>query len=462
MRAAATLRRRAAQRGPDAGVGPGRQAATDPMPGDFTGHAFDTCEAPSQEKMDAWRTHSPYAGVGIYIAGDNRACPEQENLDPRLGRHPGRQGLAAPPARGRPAGILRPRGPLPRRTDHLRPGGRLRGGAPRRPSSPPVAGVAAAKRLGIGRRSVLWYDLEDFDVSRTHCRRSALAFVSGWTESLRDAGLPLRPVLQRRPRASTPSTPPGACPPARTRCRTTCGSPSGTAWPTPAPSTSREDGWWPHRRVKQYRGDHHERHGGARLEIDSNIVDLGGRTAAGDVRPPCRASIDFVRYHRIGRGDSGPLVGGRPVPAAAARPLRRAGLRHRFTTADPTGGASRSSASRTCPAAAGSTDAPGRRCTPTGETPLLKYGSGGNAVRRLQRALNAAGVSDLTVDGVFAAPETGRGRALPAAARPAADRRGDRGLWRQLQRGRSLTRPSACRLRSREKSLRFAGQVLLL
>lgn len=42
------------------------------MPGSFTGLAFDACQTPSQEQMDAWRTSSPYTGVGFYVSGENR------------------------------------------------------------------------------------------------------------------------------------------------------------------------------------------------------------------------------------------------------------------------------------------------------------------------------------------------------------------------------------------------------
>src|SRR5687767_11441716 len=44
------------------------------MPRAFTGYAFDACETPSQAAMDAWRTNSPFWGVGVYIAGSNRLC----------------------------------------------------------------------------------------------------------------------------------------------------------------------------------------------------------------------------------------------------------------------------------------------------------------------------------------------------------------------------------------------------
>src|SRR4051794_8963334 len=55
-------------------------AGTRVTPGDFTGYAFDACDAPSQSHMDAWRRHSQFWGVGVYIAGMNRACSAQPHL----------------------------------------------------------------------------------------------------------------------------------------------------------------------------------------------------------------------------------------------------------------------------------------------------------------------------------------------------------------------------------------------
>ena len=50
------------------------------LPGSFTGYAFDACQAPDQEAMDAWLERSPYWGIGIYTSGVNRYCDVQENL----------------------------------------------------------------------------------------------------------------------------------------------------------------------------------------------------------------------------------------------------------------------------------------------------------------------------------------------------------------------------------------------
>src|SRR5215218_2977834 len=58
-------------------------AGTRAAPGSFTGYAFDTCDTPSQRQMNAWRRHSKFWGVGVYIAGMNRACSTQRHLTRR-------------------------------------------------------------------------------------------------------------------------------------------------------------------------------------------------------------------------------------------------------------------------------------------------------------------------------------------------------------------------------------------
>ena len=45
----------------------------------YTGLAFDPCTAPSASAMNAWKSDSPYGGIGIYIGGANRSCT-QPNL----------------------------------------------------------------------------------------------------------------------------------------------------------------------------------------------------------------------------------------------------------------------------------------------------------------------------------------------------------------------------------------------
>jgi peptidoglycan hydrolase-like protein with peptidoglycan-binding domain len=75
-----------------------------------------------------------------------------------------------------------------------------------------------------------------------------------------------------------------------------------------------------------------------------------------------------------------------------------------------------------------------------GGDPLLKYGDGGRAVRRLQRSLNAATDAELAVDGVFAAPELRAVKGYQRQSGASATGVVTRATWRQLRQGRTVGR----------------------
>ena len=68
------------------------EAANPVTPGNFTGHGFDQCLAPSQSAMNTWLKTSPFLAAGIYIAGDSRGCRQQPNLTPKWVRTQLRKG----------------------------------------------------------------------------------------------------------------------------------------------------------------------------------------------------------------------------------------------------------------------------------------------------------------------------------------------------------------------------------
>src|SRR5687768_2796682 len=169
---------------------PFRPAAAEPnpvTPGNFRGFGFDQCLAPTQRAMDTWLNHSPFLSVGIYISGNSRACRSQPNLTPRWISTQLRKGWRLLPITLGPQASCQPRFPrygndetiipTPGRTNRY-PSARSQGRAEADKA------VAAAKALGISARSTLWYDLEGFDSTNTHCRESALAFLSAWTRQL--------------------------------------------------------------------------------------------------------------------------------------------------------------------------------------------------------------------------------------------------------------------------------------
>ena len=245
-------------------------------PGDFTGYGFDQCLAPTQRAMDAWLKNSPFLAVGIYISGDSRACRNQPNLTPTWISTQLRQRLAAaarsPSARRPPASRASRATPTTSRSA-------------RRPAdsyaTARAQGVVEADKnatdaaaLGIAPGSTLWYDLEGFNLSDTHCRESALAFLSAWVTRIKElgyvagvyssAGSGIKMLDDAR--ISRPGQ--FALPDRIWIAR----------WDGIANTSTtyiREDGWRPGGRMKQYKGGHNETWGGVTINIDSNYLDLG-------------------------------------------------------------------------------------------------------------------------------------------------------------------------------------------
>lgn len=407
------------------------EASTRVMPGNFTGYAFDACDTPSQRQMDAWRRTSKFWGVGVYVAGMNRACSTQRHLTPRWVSTQSRKGWRILPiVVGRQASCA-PRGyyrhkrisPDPRR-DYGKARSQGRAAAD--------AGVEAVRRLGIARGSVLWFDLENFDSSRTRCRRSAERFVAGWTRRLH----------ARHYRAGLYSSASSGI------AATDAARRAGITVPDYlwiAEWNGRDDvrsayisraGWWPHRRVHQYRGGHPERHGGVRLDIDSNFLSTSRGTVGGRADRPCGVRLGFSSYPRLRRGDHGArvraaqcllrgqkLYAGKPIGRFDRRTEAAVRVFQRHRSLQRTGVLAR----RTWTA-----------LLSAGGRPLLKFGAGGDAVRRLQRALNAGSNAGMRVDGVFGRVEMRVVRQLQRRHGQPATGVVTRRTWRLLQRGRAV------------------------
>ncbi|KQZ66802.1 hypothetical protein ASD66_17345 [Nocardioides sp. Root151] len=244
-------------------------------PGDFTGYGFDQCLTPTQSKMDAWMEHSPFSAVGIYISGDSRACRSQPNLTPSwVTRQLANRWVLLPITLGPQADCL-DRFPRYGDDETIKPSSyrsyQAARGQGRREAD---KAVAAAKRLGIVPGSTLWYDLEGFNHNITSCRESAIYFLHAWTGRLHtlgyvsgvysSAGSGIKMLDDARVNRPGRFTLPDRIWIAR--------------WDGVANTSTdyiREDGWQPHRRVKQYRGGHNETWGGTTINIDSNFLDVG-------------------------------------------------------------------------------------------------------------------------------------------------------------------------------------------
>jgi hypothetical protein len=375
------------------------QASNIVTPGNFTGYGFDQCLAPSQSAMDAWLRSSPFWAVGIYISGDSRACPRQPNLTPRWIDTQLANGWRLLPI------TLGPQAWCTTRERYLKQV---------RINPDPANGYAKARRqgrgeaaktvdratgLGIARGSTLWYDIEAFDTRPTNCRESALSFLSAWTNKLHKLGY-VSGVYSSAASGVKMLDDAQTYRPGKYAMPDQIWIADWNGKADVYSSYVRKTSWMPHRRVHQYRGGHNETHGGVTINIDSNWLDLGRGTVAPRAPQYCGGvRIDFGSYSRVAPGATGDLVKAAQC-LLAARDVYAGEVTGRFDTATATA-VRKYRAQVGLPVRSSMTKAVWTAILSHGRNPLIKYGAGSHAVRRLQRALNAADGAGLKVSGVF-------------------------------------------------------------
>jgi hypothetical protein len=236
------------------------EAAADPSPGTYTGQGFDTCSAPSSDVMNAWLA-SPYQAVGIYFGGQNRACT-QPNLTPSwvaaqqdAGWHliPIYLGLQAPCTTSTKPFRIDPASSASQGTAQAEDA------------------VTQARTLGLPPESVLFFDMEAYRTDDAICRSAVLTFIGAWTHRLHDlgylSGFYSSMASGVADQVANYNTMWYAHPDylyfARWDGVATVSHPD-------IPSSY----WYPHRRIKQYQGDHNETWGGVTMAIDNDYLDV--------------------------------------------------------------------------------------------------------------------------------------------------------------------------------------------
>lgn len=372
--------------------------AVPPQPGAFTGYAFDACEAPAQATMDAWRVSSPFAGVGVYIAGENRLCDEQPNLTAGWVQTQTARGWRILPITvGRQASCFDSAtatkiDPTPGPNgvyDNARIQGRAQASA----------SVNAGAALGLPKGTTHWIDIENFNPTHSDdCRRSMLRFVSGWTQRLHELGH--RSGLYSNVTAGIATVE-----------NARIASPGSYVLPdqiwfahydgrVTTDTSYVADSAWKRQRVHQYLGDQTATYGGVALAIDRNWMDINGGTRVPAKASTCGVSLDFATYPALRRGATGKHV------KAMQCLIRQRGVydgritgRYDAATAK---GVLRFQRQQVAIADTGTTTAPTwTALLSAGTQPFAKVGTGLDAVRRLQRALNAASSERLAVTGIF-------------------------------------------------------------
>ena len=134
----------------------------------YRGLGFDACAAPSAAYMSAWLRQSPYRAVGVYIGGADEACA-QPNLTAGWLRREATAGWHFIPMYVGPQAEF----------DQLVP----RSG--RQGSAAADDAAAQAERLGFGRGTPIYYDMEAYSPGLT---ARTLRFLSAWTSRLHALG----------------------------------------------------------------------------------------------------------------------------------------------------------------------------------------------------------------------------------------------------------------------------------
>ena len=364
-------------------------------PGSLTGYGFDTCSAPSQEVMDAWWESSPYAAVGIYIGGSNRLC-EQPELDATWVRKQQRTGWHLLPVQ------VGPQASCSGYADRMSSD---RAVAEQQGRAEAAKAVDTARSLGIGRGSTLYYDLEDYDIGPDDCRRAALSFLSGWTKALHAAGYDSGAYSNIAAAITSLDYADHASPGSYAMPDDIWFAwENGKADVVTDERVSLSDRWDDHARIHQYDLDVQQTYGGHTLDVDANWVDVGAGSAGSPSKALCKlrgkgVDLDLRAYPKRTKGSRGPAV-------EAAQCLLR---RHGYTKAPITGTYDAKTVAAVQKAqrkldlrVTGKLD---RRTwvalLARGSQPLVKVGSTGDPVRRVQRALTAALGKPVKVDGAL-------------------------------------------------------------
>ena len=372
-----------------ASTGPGAAKAKPGAPGSLTGYGFDACSAPPQAVMDAWWEQSPYSAVGIYIGGSNRVCKDQTELTAGWVRTQQRTGWHLLPVQVGPQASCS--GYADRMSSDLAT-------AKQQGSAEAATAIATARGLGIGSGSTLYYDLEDYDLAPDDCRRAALSFLSGWTEALHAANYDSGVYSNIAAAITSLDLADRADPTAYTMPDDIWFAWANGRADTVTDERVLSDEWNDHARVHQYALDVPQTYGGYTLTIDANWLDVGKGSVGSPSRPLCRGvDVDLRRYPTLLPGSRGPGV------AAAQCVLRKQGL----MKAQPSGRYDKQTVAAVKKAQRKLDQKQTGKITrrtwvallARGPHPLLKVGSTGDPVRRLQRALTAALGKRVKVDG---------------------------------------------------------------
>ncbi|MFG1604297.1 glycoside hydrolase domain-containing protein [Actinoplanes sp. NPDC049265] len=229
-------------------------------PGTFSGEGFDACTAPTSATMRAWAS-SPYRALGIYFGGSNRACAQPQLTAAWVSEQTAAGWHLIPIYLGMQASCTL--STKPNKIDNTRAYAQGREAA--------ADAVVQAQAIGLAGDSTLIYDMEAYNANDPACSEGVVQFIGGWSARLHDLGYlsgfyssmasGVRDQVAAYDRAGYVR--PDYVDFARWDQLSTTTDPD-------IPSAY----WSPHRRIKQWRGDHVESYGGVSINIDNDRLDV--------------------------------------------------------------------------------------------------------------------------------------------------------------------------------------------
>ncbi|MFF0477684.1 glycoside hydrolase domain-containing protein [Streptomyces sp. NPDC004284] len=394
-------------------------AAAGPQPGSYLGKGFDTCAAPSQAAMNAWRAGSPYRAVGVYISGSFRGCAQPNLTASWVTGQTGNGWRLIPIDVGRQAPCTS--FSLKMSTDPAT--------AKSQGVTAAAAALTAAANLGIPAGSAVYSDIEGY-ASTASCKAAVLSYLSGWTERLHSGGYLSGFYSSASSGIKDAASEYGNS--AYTRVDDIFYGWWNGAADTNTGSYVPSTYWAGHQRIHQYAGEVTESYGGYSINIDRDYLDVGTGT------PPATdctgTNLDLTAYPTVQSGSTGDQV------KAAQCLLKAAG----YDPGAPDGvfGASTTTATKNFQSGTGLT-ADGAIGPKTwtallsrGTTPTVQNGSTGEAVTRLQRALTAALGRTVAIDGAFGPGTDQAVRDYQSSRALTVDGIAGSGTWGALQSGR--------------------------
>jgi peptidoglycan hydrolase-like protein with peptidoglycan-binding domain len=294
------------------------------------------------------------------------------------------------------------------------------------------ASVRVAQALGIPAGSAIYSDIENYP-STASCKAAVLSYLSGWTDALH--GLGYLSGFYSSVSSGIRDAASGYNDSAYTRVDHIWFAWWNSKADTDTGSYAPASYWAEHQRIHQYAGNTSETWGGASLNIDRNYLDLQSGTPS----PPsacASVNLDFAAYPPLSSGATGNEV------TAAQCLLEAAG--HQPGEGDPTGvfddatgAATRAFQQSVGLPVTGTVDSHTWTALLTvGDTPTLRNGSTGAAVRRLQRALAAALNRTVGIDGIFGSLTDQAVRDYQSTRGLGVDGIVGNGTWTALQAGR--------------------------